>query len=214
MRRERTQEAQEAAAPPELQSSSAASVPASHAASSNMMNRNFFNSNYEKSAFTMAGLESFETEKNFANSLLGMVDTLMAYQQQARAEMEARSGGGGLTGSMQPGYVPNTLAGIKAYGPTKRTVEEEVSKGAKQHLDETKEAIEEAAQEAVAPKDAEGSLIPTPGTGETPEISIPAAIASPAPSAPVAGTSAAPTPQPANIASALPASAQSVDITV
>lgn len=214
MRRARTEKQQEPVAPPELSSASAA-VPASHTTSGNVMNRNFYNDNYEKSVFTMARLESFETEKSFANSLMGMVDTLMAYQQQVRAEMEARSGGGGLTGSMQTGYVPNTLAGLKAYGLTKRTVEEEVSKEAKQHLDETKKAIEEAAQEAMAPKDAEGNPIPTPGVGETPEISVPApGQSSAAPAAPLPGASAAPLPQAANISSALPASAQSVDATV
>lgn len=145
--------AQQASAPATLDSSSLSGV----------MSNNFLNRNYEKSEYTKSSLEGFQVEQSFGNKMQQLVSTLaVSYQSTVTRLEQSRLYS---NSSMDPRYMAAYLENQKAGRAVQQSVTEEVTKRSKEHLDESRDEIENAAQEAAAPRDAEGNILPGFGVG-------------------------------------------------
>lgn len=156
-----------------------------HAASSNLMSRNFASAEREESKYTQATIQGLQMNRKMDDS---KKNTLVSIMQQAKLEYEN-------AGSAGEKYKALKRAEKKIYWHQ----QDEVRKSAEEtHLKKSKETLEDTIKEALAPKDENGNPIetglPTGGTGEVapmPEISgsNPTSVA-PAPDVAVIATSA------------------------
>ena len=173
----------------------------SHAASSNLMSRNFASAEREESKYLKASLDSFTLDKQLNNQASNRVNSLL------------NSLGGVAFESKGADHAPAW------YEMQMRRIQNaESAESSERNLDEIKENIEQKAQEAAAPTDANGNPVESLSTGNAggaapmPEIS--GSNPAPAPDVPAAtAPAAAPAPMPEVSASAAP-SAPSIDIIV
>ena len=131
-----------------------------------LMVRNFAGSGTGQSKYIKASLNGFQAEKEAGNKYMGMVDTLMS---EISSEMAKHPRGGNA--------LINRIS-KRAEAMLERDRQEEVVREAKVHLDKSKEELERATEEAMAPKDEQGRPIELAGgsVGESvPAPDIPAA---------------------------------------
>ncbi len=167
----------------------------------NLMSGNFFNANYEKSAYTKATLSGFEIEQSYRDKMNGLIDSLQAQADYIIADKAAQ-------GSKNPGGGVEELMRLRADKAVARVARKEVSEASERSLEESRDDIDQAVEEAMAPKDAQGNPLPVIGQDSEAAPTAPAPeAAAPAP------VDAAPAGLPAGEAVAAPVEA-SVDIVV
>ena len=112
----------------------------------NLMSRNFMDDRRDPSRYLTSMLDTFQMDKEAQLTL-----------QQRMSEFMGEMGGEATPGEGRPAYFDNM---IKNRMKGKRAAE-----AFERNLEESREAIEKKAEEATAPKDAEGNPIPTDENG-------------------------------------------------
>lgn len=174
----------------------------SHATSSNVMSRNFFDRDYQKSEYIQASLTGFQLDKSQQNKMASLVTSIQADMAiiVARRKANLTSGGIACETTADPKYICAYMANQRGQHRLDNIQNEEEVNASEDALEKNKQRIEEKAREAVTPIDANGNPIElaTPGSsGEAapmPEISgsNPAPAPNAARHAPAASTAAAP----------------------
>ncbi len=113
--------------------------------SSNLMSRNFYDSNYERSKYVQANLDGFTQEQSFANRMNSVMGSLIA---TAAIWNSQRNFGGAIP--IENTYVIGQRM-VNAAGQAVAAVKrDEVVENSKKNLEDIKEDMEDRAQEAIS----------------------------------------------------------------
>lgn len=134
--------------------------------SNNLLARNFVGGSEMDNKYIQATIDSFKTKRDMQNSL----------NQQGMTLLDAMGGIGGYShGGSENEYVNAIFAALDAERKSKQMISRETVENAEENLEDTREAIEAKAEEALAPKDADGKPVVAPE--DTAAQTTPSAIA-------------------------------------
>ncbi len=169
--------------------------------SSNLMSRNFYDSNYERSEDVQASLDGFTQEKSFANQMNSVMGSLIA--TAALWDFERNFGG---AVPIENTYVIGQRMGNAAGQALAFVKRDEEVENSRENLEDIKEDIEDRAQEALSGESAadvspDGDIRPdgeeyatgTDGSGEY-EMATGDSIPAPTPDAPLPPSSGSSVP--------------------
>lgn len=134
-----------ALASPGTAADAATSVAVPETRPSNMLSRNFFDLNYQRSKYVDAGIDSLRQEQDFSSKMNSLVSGLVS---QALIWDAERQFGGAVP--IENTYVNGQRLAIASYMATDRIKSDETSKHSERNLDEIREEIDRKSEEAAA----------------------------------------------------------------
>ncbi|MHC1711051.1 MAG: hypothetical protein AB9872_02720 [Solidesulfovibrio sp.] len=120
---------------------------------SNMMSRNFVQATYERSRFVDATIASRQTEQSYSNKMNSLLSSMQSQFTQIASSIQVSSS--------DSTYVAAIISGEKIERTVEQVKDQEVSEKSEEDLKDTREALDQKAQEALAPKDADGNPLQT-----------------------------------------------------